>query len=44
VTVSLGVAQFEPTDDSHSLFNRADRRLYRAKRGGRNQVVPAAAA
>jgi diguanylate cyclase (GGDEF)-like protein len=43
VTVSLGVAQFEPTDDADSLFGRADRRLYRAKELGRNRVVPAAA-
>jgi len=43
VTISLGVAQFEPTDDAESLFNRADRRLYRAKSEGRNRVVPAAA-
>ncbi|MHC4592456.1 MAG: GGDEF domain-containing protein [Planctomycetota bacterium] len=43
VTVSLGVAQFEPTDDGESLFGRADRRLYRAKQEGRNRVVPAAA-
>ena len=43
VTVSLGVAQFEPTDDADSLFARADERLYRAKQEGRNRVVPAAA-
>jgi len=42
VTVSLGVAQFEPTDNSETLFNRADRRLYRAKEQGRNCVVAAA--
>jgi diguanylate cyclase (GGDEF)-like protein len=42
VTVSLGVAQFEPTDDGEALFARADRRLYRAKEQGRNRVVPAA--
>lgn len=43
VTASFGVAQFQPTDDAETLFNRADRRLYRAKHEGRNRVVPAAA-
>ncbi len=42
VTVSLGVAQFEPGDDPERLFRRADQRLYRAKEQGRNQVVAAA--
>ena len=43
ITVSLGVAQFNEGDDSHSLFGRADKHLYRAKRGGRNRVVPQSA-
>ncbi|MHB2016145.1 MAG: diguanylate cyclase [Candidatus Xenobia bacterium] len=39
VTISVGVAEF-PTDTNNGdeLINRADQALYRAKRGGRNQV------
>jgi diguanylate cyclase (GGDEF)-like protein len=43
VTMSIGVAQFKPADGPQSLLERADRRLYQAKYGGRNRVVPAAA-
>ena len=43
LTVSIGVAQFQPSDDVDAIFHRADRRLYRAKDQGRNCVVPAAA-
>jgi diguanylate cyclase (GGDEF)-like protein len=39
VTMSLGVVELEKTDMSaDSLFQRADGRLYEAKRGGRNRV------
>lgn len=38
VTLSLGVAQLAPDDDSRSFLERADRKLYEAKRNGKNQV------
>ncbi|MBF9002994.1 MULTISPECIES: GGDEF domain-containing protein [Vibrio] len=38
-TVSVGVSEFELSDDRKSLFTRADKALYAAKRRGRNQVV-----
>lgn len=39
ITISLGVASFQPGDTVASLYERADRCLYAAKRGGRNRVV-----
>jgi diguanylate cyclase len=38
ITVSIGIAQFEPGEPFGRLFDRADRCLYRAKQGGRNRV------
>jgi len=38
VSMSFGVAAFEPKDDFNLVFNRADTALYRAKNNGRNQV------
>ena len=47
ITASFGVAQLGANDDSGTLLQRADNRLYEAKCAGRNRVVsdhPAAAA
>ena len=41
VTVSIGVATLNDEDDMATLFSRADKALYQAKRNGRNQVVNA---
>lgn len=40
ITVSIGVASFaDSSNDEESLIKAADRNLYQAKHGGRNQVV-----
>jgi two-component system, cell cycle response regulator len=44
VTLSIGIATLRGRDDTPaSLLKRADQALYRAKRDGRNRVVPDAA-
>jgi two-component system cell cycle response regulator len=44
VTVSVGIAALRgPDDTAANLLKRADQALYRAKRDGRNRVVPDAA-
>jgi two-component system cell cycle response regulator len=44
VTISIGIAGLRgKEDDAASLLKRADEALYRAKRDGRNRVVPEAA-
>jgi two-component system, cell cycle response regulator len=44
VTISIGIAALRGRDDNAaSLLKRADQALYRAKRDGRNRVVPDAA-
>jgi two-component system cell cycle response regulator len=44
VTISIGIAALRDKDDTAaSVLKRADQALYRAKRDGRNRVVPDAA-
>lgn len=43
-TVSIGIAQLEPAESLEEVLKRADVALYRAKNGGRNRCVVAAAA
>ncbi len=40
-TVSLGIAEFEPDEDGHSLLERADGAMYDAKAAGGNCIVAA---
>ncbi|SLJ90070.1 sensor domain-containing diguanylate cyclase [Novosphingobium mathurense] len=42
VTISSGVAQLDPIENANKLMERADRALYEAKHGGRDQVRLAA--
>src|SRR5207247_928584 len=43
MTISIGIAALGSGDDAATLIRRADQALYRAKRDGRNRVVPIAA-
>jgi two-component system cell cycle response regulator len=43
VTISIGIAALGENEDAAAVVKRADQALYRAKRDGRNRVVPAAA-
>ena len=38
VTISIGIAEFDGEDNAVTVFERADKALYAAKEGGRNQV------
>ena len=39
VTVSIGIAEFGVKDDFESLYQRADKAMYKAKVGGRDQSI-----
>ncbi len=39
ITLSLGVSTYRPGDNPEQMFERADQRMYSAKRGGKNRVV-----
>lgn len=41
ITASLGVAEYAADDTLHTLLNRADAMLYKAKESGRNRVLVA---
>jgi two-component system cell cycle response regulator len=43
VTISVGIATLGREDTAAAMIKRADQALYRAKRDGRNRVVPDAA-
>jgi two-component system, cell cycle response regulator len=43
VTISIGIAALGRDENAAKVVKRADEALYRAKRDGRNRVVPAAA-
>jgi len=44
VTISIGISALsDPSDTAATILKRADQALYRAKRDGRNRVVPDAA-
>ena len=41
ITFSCGVAEIHEADDPYEALKRADAAMYRAKRAGKNRVIPA---
>lgn len=39
VTASIGIAEYDTGDDFHSLYQRADRAMYKAKVAGRDRCI-----
>ncbi|TDT68107.1 PAS domain S-box-containing protein/diguanylate cyclase (GGDEF)-like protein [Hypnocyclicus thermotrophus] len=39
VTISGGIATFSKEDNSYSLIDKADKKLYEAKKNGRNKII-----
>lgn len=39
ITFSAGIAQHQPGESQENTFKRADEALYRAKKGGKNQIL-----
>jgi len=41
ITFSCGVAEIRDAEDPYEALKRADAAMYRAKRAGKNRVIPA---